>query len=87
MMYTALQCRKESIIFAAVHDSFWAHPSNITRMNSILRENFVRLHGSPLLENLNENFLSRYPHEVFPKIPQRGAFDLKEVKKSTYFFS
>jgi DNA-directed RNA polymerase len=86
-MYTALQCRKENITFAAVHDSFWCHPSNITRMNAILREQFLTLHGSPVLENLNENLLTRYPHEDFPKIPKRGIFDLNEVKKSTYFFS
>lgn len=56
-------------------------------MNKILREQFVRLHGSPLLENLQDNFLTRYPHEKFPKIPTRGTFDLNEVKNSTYFFS
>jgi DNA-directed RNA polymerase, mitochondrial len=56
-------------------------------MNRILRKNFITLHGSPLLEDLYENFLSRYPMEKFPVIPKRGTFDLKEVEKSTYFFS
>jgi DNA-directed RNA polymerase len=45
------------------------------------------LHGSPLLENLYENFTSRYPKENFPAIPKRGGFDLGEIEKSTYFFS
>jgi DNA-directed RNA polymerase len=56
-------------------------------MNKTLREQFVNLHGSPVLENLYENFTSRYPNEKFPEIPKRGTFDLNEVKTSTYFFS
>ena len=38
MMLTALECEKEGITFAAVHDSYWTHPSDITRMNAILRQ-------------------------------------------------
>jgi DNA-directed RNA polymerase len=56
-------------------------------MNQILRKQFVALHGSPLLENLYSNFITRYPMEKFPEIPKRGEFDLNEVAKSTYFFS
>ena len=56
-------------------------------MNKILRQKFVDLHGSPLIEQLNEGFESRYPHEKFPAIPKQGDFDLEEVKGSTYFFS
>ena len=87
MMYTALECYRRSITFAAVHDSYWCHASNIPMMAQILRENFIKLHSQPLLEDLHENLTSRYPHEQFPKVPQRGDFDLNEVKKSTYFFS
>jgi DNA-directed RNA polymerase, mitochondrial len=56
-------------------------------MNNILRQQFINLHGSPLLENLYANFLARYPKEKFPEIPKRGSFELEEVQKSTYFFS
>lgn len=87
MMYTALECQRLNVTFAAVHDSYWSHACNTTAMNKALREQFVRVHGSPLLETLEENFLSRYPHEKFPEIPKRGSFDLDEVKTSTYFFS
>lgn len=87
MMYTALECKKQGITFASVHDSYWSHACDVPRMNKILREEFVRLHSSPLIEDLNENFKSRYPHETFPKIPVKGQFDLENVKKSTYFFS
>ena len=87
MMLTALKCKEESITFAAVHDSYWTHAGDITRMNAILRKMFVELHSSPLIETLNENFHSRYPHEKFPAIPEKGSFPLEEVNNSTYFFS
>lgn len=69
MMLTAIQCQKEDITYAAVHDSYWSHAVDVDRMGSILRDKFVDLHGSPLIGNLNENFTSRYPNEEFPPIP------------------
>ena len=86
-MLTAIECQKNGIEFAAVHDSFWTHASDITRMNTILRQQFVNLHGSPLIETLDESFQSRFPHEKFPAVPKKGNFDLENIKKSTYFFS
>jgi DNA-directed RNA polymerase len=38
MMLTALKCKEEDITFAAVHDSYWTHPSDVSRMSTILRE-------------------------------------------------
>jgi DNA-directed RNA polymerase, mitochondrial len=61
MMYTALECRERNITFAAVHDSYWTHPGNVQEMSAILRDKFVDLHGSPLIEELNKNFTERYP--------------------------
>jgi DNA-directed RNA polymerase, mitochondrial len=80
MMYTALACSKQDVTFASVHDSYWSHACDVTKMNKILREEFVRLHSSPLIEELDENFRSRYPQENFPKIPHKGKFDLENVK-------
>ncbi len=37
MMYTSIECQKVNITFAAVHDSFWCHATNISPMNRILR--------------------------------------------------
>lgn len=70
MMLTALTCKDKGITFAAVHDSYWTHAGDITQMNATLRKMFVELHSSPLIETLNENFTSRYPHETFPGIPE-----------------
>ena len=87
MMTTALQCEKEQITFAGVHDSYWTHAADVHRMSEILRNQFVEVHESPLIQNLHDNFTCRYPHQKFPNIPELGDFDLNEVKNSTYFFS
>ena len=86
-MLTAIECAKRGITYAAVHDSYWSHAADVRLMNEILRKQFVDLHSSPLIEDLYEGFESRYPHEKFPAIPEKGDFDLEEVKNSTYFFS
>jgi len=82
-----LECNKEGITFAAVHDSYWTHVCTIDRMNEILRDQFIRLHSQPLLEELKESFERRFPGVVFPPIPERGSFELKNVKDSIYFFA
>ena len=38
MMQTAVACRRRGLVFAAVHDSFWTHPSDVDQMNALLRE-------------------------------------------------
>jgi len=87
LMYTAVECKKEGIAFAAVHDSYWTHAGTIDRMNEILRDQFIKLHGQPLLENLKESFERRFPQISFPDIPKRGDFHLKNIKDSIYFFA
>ena len=75
------------ITFAAVHDSYWTHPGDIDTMNDLLREEFVNLHSMPLLENLRDSLVRRFPGVEFPAVPEKGTLDLNEVKKSLYFFS
>jgi DNA-directed RNA polymerase len=86
MLLTALECDKENITFAAVHDCFWTHPSNVDRMNQILRQQFVSLHSKPVLENLRSEFVKQHPDVNFPPLPERGSLDLKQVLNSPYFF-
>ena len=56
-------------------------------MNELIREQFVELHDRPILDNLLEGFKKRYPTVNFPDVPERGAFDLRDVLDSTYFFA
>ncbi|KAI4335521.1 hypothetical protein L6164_014159 [Bauhinia variegata] len=87
MMMTALACRDAGLHFAGVHDSFWTHACDVDKMNRILREKFVELYSMPILENLLEEFETTYPGLVFPPLPGRGDFDLRQVLESPYFFN
>lgn len=87
MMMTCNRAIEEGIVFSSVHDSFWCHPSDIDKLNKIVREEFVKLYSQPLLENLLRDFQHSFPELKFPPIPNKGSLDLKEVLKSTYFFS
>lgn len=40
----------------------------------------------PLLEDLRDSFVMRFPGIEIPPIPQRGDLDIQLVKESRYFF-
>ncbi|KAM3286369.1 DNA-directed RNA polymerase 2, chloroplastic/mitochondrial [Capsicum chacoense] len=87
MMMTAVACRRAGLNFAGVHDSYWTHACDVDKLNSILREKFVELYETPILENLLESFQISYPTLSFPCLPERGDFDLRDVLESPYFFN
>ena len=86
MLMTANKLQALNIPFTAVHDSYWCHASNVDTMNASLRDCFVDLYEQPVLENLRDSLVARFPDVEFPAIPQRGALKLDEVKESPYFF-
>nr|XP_043616194.1 DNA-directed RNA polymerase 2, chloroplastic/mitochondrial-like [Erigeron canadensis] len=87
MMMTAIACKRAGLNFAGVHDSYWTHACDVDEMNRILREKFVELYQTPILENLLESFQQSFPTLVFPPLPDRGDFDLSDVLESSYFFN
>lgn len=86
MMMTSLKMKKLGLNFAAVHDSYWTHPSDIPVMNECLREAFVELYSMPLLEDLRDSLEMRFPEIDFPPLPERGTLDIQKVKESQFFF-
>ncbi|XLU18673.1 hypothetical protein S245_054739 [Arachis hypogaea] len=70
-----------------VHDSYWMHACDVDRMNRILREKFVELYETLVLENLLESFQGSFSTLMFPPLLERGDFDLREVLESPYFFN
>jgi len=60
MMLTALFCQRSGATFSSVHDSFWTHAANVNVMNQICREQFVKLHSEPILEELQKHFEKNY---------------------------
>jgi DNA-directed RNA polymerase len=87
MMLSSQKSSQSGLVFASVHDSYWTHPCDIPKMNKILRDQFVNLYSQPILEDLHESFVLRYPTAEFPPIPEKGDLDLEEVKSSPYFFN
>ena len=78
------------IAFVGVHDSFWTHAGDVPVLNRVLREAFVDLHSRPLLQQLREGLIWRYPDidpSEFPEIPPLGDLDLEQVLESDYFFN
>lgn len=92
MFLTALECHKNNIAFAAVHDSYWTHAGTVPMMGKILREQFVILHSIPLLEDLYHFWSIIYRDDLrngklyLPPVPKLNSFDMKAVLKSPYFF-
>ena len=41
-------------MFASVHDSYWTHACDVDRMSAIIRDTFIHLHSSGILEKLDE---------------------------------
>ncbi|RHY35077.1 hypothetical protein DYB32_000435 [Aphanomyces invadans] len=88
MMMTALKViGEDNLEFAAVHDSYWTHACSVPQMNRRLREEFVALYSQPLLADLREQLVLRFPNQQFPDIPKTGDLNLEDVLESPYFFN
>lgn len=73
MLMSAIKCHDQGLAFASVHDSFWTHPSDVDKLNSILRDAFIQLHSVNLMEKLKEEFETRYSgYKYLVNIPRTG---------------
>lgn len=65
MILSALKCSEMGLDFAAVHDSFWTHASDIPNLNVILRDAFVRMHSEDIVDRLAAEFSTRYADAMY----------------------
>lgn len=65
MILSALKCSEMGLDFAAVHDSFWTHASDIPNLNVILRDAFVRMHSENIVDRLAAEFATRYAGHMY----------------------
>ncbi|KAI2479813.1 DNA-directed RNA polymerase [Pyrenophora tritici-repentis] len=65
MLLSALKASEMGLDFAAVHDSFWTHASDIPNLNVILRDAFVRMHSEDVVERLAAEFSARYKGALY----------------------
>ncbi|THV02643.1 DNA/RNA polymerase [Dendrothele bispora CBS 962.96] len=80
MMLTALECKTQSLTFAAVHDSYWTHACDIDRMSSIIRDTFIALHSSDVLTKLHDEFRERYKNYKIPLVHLRNGILNKALR-------
>ncbi|KAF8229392.1 DNA/RNA polymerase [Tricholoma matsutake] len=73
MMLTALECRTQGLTFASVHDSYWTHASDIDKMSEIIRDTFIALHSTNVLEKLRGEFMARYKGYKLPLSTMQGG--------------
>jgi DNA-directed RNA polymerase len=65
MLLSALKASEMGLDFAAVHDSFWTHASDIPNLNVILRDAFVRMHSEDIINRLAAEFSARYAGAMY----------------------
>ncbi|CAI2165014.1 16952_t:CDS:10 [Funneliformis geosporum] len=81
MLMTALGCKEKNLEFASVHDSFWTHACDVEVMNEIIRDQFIKLHEQPIMENLRNEFIKRYKGYKVPIKVLREDFEQLKLQK------
>ncbi|KAK7055086.1 DNA-directed RNA polymerase [Favolaschia claudopus] len=79
MMLTAIECRVQGLTFASVHDSYWTHACSIDHMSEIIRDTFIALHSSDVLQKLHAEFKQRYEGFKVPLIHLRTGKLMKSL--------
>lgn len=85
MLLSALKCHEVGLDFAAVHDSFWTHPSDVDTMNRILRDAFINVHCRDITNEARQEFQVRYKdHYTLYTLPTNSkvAKAIKEFRSS-----
>ena len=86
------KCKDEGInSFMTVHDCYGTHAADTERSARLLREAFVEIYKTPVLENFTDDVLQVLGEEKekieIPLIPERGELEIEDVLKSDYFFN
>lgn len=65
MLLSALQCDRQGLTFAAVHDSFWTHAGDIDVMNEVIRDSFIKIHEEDVVGRLSAEFEARHKGSLY----------------------
>lgn len=88
MVKTVNQGNGEGIsAWAMIHDSFGTHACQTTKLNAILRGEFVAMYREDWIAHIRDQVQSYAPHVALRPVPHRGSFDLSQVLRSEFFFS
>lgn len=57
LLMTCLASKTDGITFAAIHDCFWTHASDVSGLSSQIRRQFIRLHKSNIMKNIRDDLI------------------------------
>jgi DNA-directed RNA polymerase len=77
----------ESIHFGIVHDCFFSHASNLSRVRDVVRQQYGDVFIENQLELFRQQLLEQSCGDEIEKIPELGKFSIDEVPRSEYFLS
>ena len=92
LMRTVNHAAKKGVThFHMIHDDYGTHAADTQVLADTLRKAFVEMYEKhDVLLAFRNEVLAQLPSEaqkLIPKVPKRGAFNLKEVLKSEFFFA
>ena len=71
--------------FAMIHDDFGVPACDVLRWHGIIREQFVLLHSTDLLDKFKKE-QEEFSGMTLPDLPERGNLEILDVLDSPYFF-
>ena len=71
--------------FAAVHDSFSTHASDVDKLLDLTKQIFIRMYDYDNYFEVIRNFITDAEDDV--EQPTLGSLDIKEIENSDYFFA
>ena len=69
-----------------VHDNFGTHACDMTMLNIVLREQFIKLYKYDIMEDFRRQVWMQTGVKP-PPVPEKGDFNLEEVRHSEYIFA
>lgn len=73
MILSAIKADELGLSFSAVHDSFWTHAADVSTLNSLLRDAFIRMHSEDIIGRLAAEFQKRYEGHYYLAYTKRHS--------------
>lgn len=72
----------------AIHDSFAVHPSNVSLMRDVIRQEACKMFSGDWIRDEFHPYVERISRKVsLPEPPEQGTFNVNEVLDAEYFFA
>ena len=85
LLLAVVKAKKAGIhSIGVVHDSFSVHACHVPTLGKLIRESFVEVYRSDVLQDLSKQFQSQ-TDKAIPDVPPYGGLDIEGVLESSYF--